>query len=96
MFIPPNAESQLEPKQPGGGGGLKAGQHAPLQPGGAIPRLKANPASVAESLSLRQRAPAMLLKKLDEFEEKAQRVWAKHEMQRHEDIENSRKAWGNR
>ena len=51
---------------------------------------------MAESLSLRQRAPAMLLKKLDEFEEKAQRVWARHEMQKHsDDIENNRKVWGN-
>ena len=32
-----------------------------------------------ESLSLRQRAPALLLKKLDEFEEKANAVWAKAE-----------------
>ena len=32
MFIPPNAESQLEPKQP-----LK---NPILQPSGAIPRLK--------------------------------------------------------
>ena len=29
-----------------------------------------------ESLSLRQRAPALLLRKLDEFEEKAHRVWS--------------------
>ena len=51
---------------------------------------------MSESLSLRQRAPAMLLKKLDEFEEKAQRVWARHEMQKHnEDVENNRKVWGN-
>ena len=64
--------------------------------------LKVNPASMAESLSLRQRAPAMLLKKLDEFEERAQRVWARHEMQKHmqEDVErqtgDSRKGvWGN-
>ena len=33
MFIPPNAESQLEPKQPS--------KHSMLmQPNGAIPRLK--------------------------------------------------------
>ena len=55
-----------------------------------------------ESLSLRQRAPAMLLKKLDEFEERAQRVWARHEMQKHmqEDVErqagdNRKGVWGN-
>ena len=45
--------------------------------GGAIPRVRPN----GESLSLRQRAPALLLKKLDEFEEKAHRVWAKAEAQ---------------
>ena len=64
-----------------------------------------NPASSSmalESLSLRQRAPAMLLKKLDEFEERAQRVWARHEMQKHmqEDVErqagdNRKGVWGN-
>ena len=45
----------------------------------------------------------MLLKKLDEFEERAQRVWARHEMQKHmqtEDIErqggdNRKGVWGN-
>ena len=34
-----------------------------------------------ESLSLRQRAPALLLKKLDEFEEKAHKIWAKAELE---------------
>ncbi len=41
-----------------------------------------------ESLSLRQRAPAMLLRKLDEFEEKAQKIWAKAEQD-----EENRKIW---
>ena len=41
-----------------------------------------------ESLSLRQRAPAMLLKKLDEFEEKAHKIWAKAELE-----EENRKIW---
>ena len=41
-----------------------------------------------ESLSLRQRAPAMLLRKLDEFEEKAQKIWAKAELE-----EENRKIW---
>merc|ERR1719336_1354277 len=35
-----------------------------------------------ESLSLRQRAPALLLKKLDEFEEAAHKIWAKEEENR--------------
>merc|ERR1719510_1885409 len=41
-----------------------------------------------ESLSLRQRAPAMLLRKLDEFEEKAHKIWAKAEAE-----EENRKIW---
>ena len=41
-----------------------------------------------ESLSLRQRTPAMLLRKLDEFEEKAHRIWAKAEAE-----EENRKVW---
>ena len=41
-----------------------------------------------ESLSLRQRAPAMLLRKLDEFEEKAHKIWAKAEAD-----EENRKIW---
>ena len=41
-----------------------------------------------ESLSLRQRAPAMLLKKLDEFEEAAHKIWAKAEAE-----EENRKVW---
>lgn len=41
-----------------------------------------------ESLSLRQRAPAMLLRKLDEFEEKAHKIWAKAEAD-----EENRKVW---
>ena len=41
-----------------------------------------------ESLSLRQRAPALLLKKLDEFEEKAHKIWAKAELE-----EENRKIW---
>lgn len=41
-----------------------------------------------ESLSLRQRAPAMLLKKLDAFEEKAHKIWAKAEAE-----EENRKVW---
>jgi len=41
-----------------------------------------------ESLSLRQRAPAMLLRKLDEFEEKAHKIWAKAEAE-----EENRKVW---
>ena len=41
-----------------------------------------------ESLSLRQRAPAMLLRKLDEFEEKAQKIWARAELE-----EENRKVW---
>ena len=42
-----------------------------------------------ESLSLRQRAPALLLRKLDEFEEKANAMWAKAEEQE----ELNRKIW---
>ena len=45
---------------------------------------------VGEPLSLRQRAPALLLRKLDEFEERASRVWSKHH---HEDIDENRKVW---
>lgn len=41
-----------------------------------------------ESLSLRQRAPALLLRKLDEFEEKANQLWAKAEAD-----EENRKIW---
>ena len=41
-----------------------------------------------ESLSLRQRAPALLLRKLDEFEEKAQKIWARAEQE-----EENRKVW---
>lgn len=41
-----------------------------------------------ESLSLRQRAPAMLLRKLDEFEEKAHKIWAKAEAE-----EENKKVW---
>ena len=41
-----------------------------------------------ESLSLRQRAPALLLRKLDEFEEKAHRIWARAEAE-----EENRKIW---
>lgn len=41
-----------------------------------------------ESLSLRQRAPALLLRKLDEFEEKAHKIWAKAEAE-----EENRKIW---
>ena len=41
-----------------------------------------------ESLSLRQRAPALLLRKLDEFEEKANQLWAKAEAE-----EENRKIW---
>lgn len=41
-----------------------------------------------ESLSLRQRAPAILLRKLDEFEEKAHRIWAKAEAD-----EENKKIW---
>jgi len=41
-----------------------------------------------ESLSLRQRAPAMLLRKLDEFEEKAHKIWARAEAE-----EENRKVW---
>ena len=41
-----------------------------------------------ESLSLRQRAPALLIRKLDEFEEKAHRIWAKAEAE-----EENRKVW---
>lgn len=44
-----------------------------------------------ESLSLRQRAPALLLKKLDEFEEKANQMWAKAEAEAAE--ERNKKVW---
>ncbi len=50
-------------------------------------------ATARESLSLRQRAPALLLKKLDEFEEKAQRVWARAE-ETSVDESHNRKVWG--
>ena len=46
------------------------------------------PRPAGESLSLRQRAPALLLRKLDEFEEKAQKIWAKAEAD-----EENRKIW---
>lgn len=61
---------------------------------GAVPRPEAGNSPYSrqrnpgESLSLRQRAPAMLLKKLDEFEEKAQKIWAKAELE-----EENRKIW---
>jgi len=45
-----------------------------------------------ESLSLRQRAPALLLKKLDEFEEKANAMWAKAEAAQAAE-ENNKKVW---
>ena len=44
--------------------------------------------AAGESLSLRQRAPALLLKKLDEFEEAAHKIWAKAEAE-----EENRKVW---
>ena len=36
--------------------------------------------SIGEPLSLRQRAPAMLLKKLEEFDDKANKIWSKAEL----------------
>ena len=50
------------------------------------PYVRARPPG--ESLSLRQRAPAMLLRKLDEFEEKAHKIWARAEAE-----EENRKVW---
>ncbi len=75
MFIPPSEGSKNL---------LLGDSPPPPAPSGAIPRLRATP---GESLSLRQRAPALLLKKLDEFEERAQRVWAKHEQQQRQQRE---------
>merc|ERR1719490_124468 len=53
---------------------------------GQQPYVRARPPG--ESLSLRQRAPAMLLRKLDEFEEKAHKIWARAEAE-----EENRKVW---
>ncbi len=62
--------------------------------------LKPNP-NMGEPLSLRQRAPAMLLRKLDEFEERAARVWSKPNSTPEAPIgihpvvdEENRKVWG--
>jgi hypothetical protein len=65
----------------GGGGGGGIGPRSP--PYGRMQR-----PPHGESLSLRQRTPAMLLRKLDEFEEKAHRIWAKAEAE-----EENRKVW---
>ena len=63
----------------------------PISSSGAIPRVRP---PHGESLSLRQRAPALLLRKLDEFEEKAQRVWAKAEAAAAaQEEEENRKVW---
>ena len=54
-----------------------------------IPRPKIPP--TGESLSIRQRAPALLLKKLDEFGEKANKVWVNG--QESENNDNITKLW---
>lgn len=56
--------------------------------GESVPERRENRRPTGESLSLRQRAPALLLRKLDEFEEKAQKIWAKAEAE-----EENRKIW---
>ena len=57
---------------------------------GAIPRSNNKSTSPGESQSLRQRAPALLLRKLDEFEEKAHKVWSRGG---DSDEDNNRKVW---
>jgi len=51
------------------------------------------PRSTGEPQSLRQRAPALLLRKLDEFEEMAHRVWGNGSADTAEGDSDNRKVW---
>jgi hypothetical protein len=88
-----NGHERAEGEQPDGSGKKQAanstgiGARSPVAYGGGGGRILRS-AVHGESQSLRQRTPAMLLRKLDEFEEKAHRIWAKAEAE-----EENRKIW---
>ena len=71
-----------------GEAGDRAGARGDTESQGGQPSPYSRQRTPGESLSLRQRAPALLLKKLDEFEEKAHKIWAKAELE-----EENRKIW---
>ena len=79
--------TEMKRREEGGWGGARAGERGEAEASSPRPAT-ARQRPPGESLSLRQRAPAMLLRKLDEFEEKAHKIWAKAEAE-----EENRKIW---
>ena len=72
----------------GSGGEVEARPNGATEGGDSGQQAYVRARPPGESLSLRQRAPAMLLRKLDEFEEKAHKIWARAEAE-----EENRKVW---